>query len=44
MHKFLMKQTTGGSIGPWHVLQILFSKNYKIANTLSATEAKEKIK
>jgi hypothetical protein len=33
----------GGSIGPRYVLQLLLSKNHKIADDSARTEAREKI-
>jgi len=30
-----------GSMGPWHVLKLLFSDNYKIENYFANTEARE---
>jgi hypothetical protein len=38
-----MIQATDGSIGPGYVLQILPSKNHKIRNISTATEARQKI-
>jgi hypothetical protein len=38
-HKMLAKLTLGGSIGPGHILQLLFSENQKIANNSATTEA-----